>query len=539
MSTLPAAAQTPLSSVFDYQGVLRDAGVQTSGVFDFEVHLYNGPDPSTADFLGTVSADGVVVEGGLFSIPLDYGLLTFEGGEERWLEIHVRPESTDGGGSFTVLSPLQRLAPAPYALHALSGTPGPQGTPGEPGEDGVPGQDGAPGEQGPPGIQGERGEPGERGPQGEPGPQGEQGEPGPPGPDGVDLTTNQTVDGAKTFVQNLTTLRDAVVGDDLRVANEIQAGTPSTSGSLRIYSNFEGIDLRRVAGGNYASFSTNSNDDLILQSPDGLLRTQEDLYLQFSDNSSWRDLHADGADFRDLVSFFNDTDDRVGWIGPTGSNLGLKTDDGEIELRDRVLITGDDDQYMIFGPTGGEFIQLVEGPNSLKDLNLKLGTAEDGWLRILGNLRVRRSVAIEGNLSKFSGSFRIDHPLEPKDRYLVHSFVESPDMMNIYNGNVETDGDGEAWVELPSYFEALNIDFRYQLTVLGTFAQAIVGEEIADNRFLIRTDRPYVEVSWQVTGVRNDDWARENRLVPEPLKPEEERGRRLYEPRNPGGSGAR
>src|SRR5262249_60204830 len=73
-------------------------------------------------------------------------------------------------------------------------------------------------------------------------------------------------------------------------------------------------------------------------------------------------------------------------------------------------------------------------------------------------------VLITGKLSKGSGSFKIDHPLDPANKYLSHSFVESPDMMNIYNGVVTTDANGDAQVQLPGYFEALNRDFRYQLT---------------------------------------------------------------------------
>src|SRR5262249_35543573 len=73
-------------------------------------------------------------------------------------------------------------------------------------------------------------------------------------------------------------------------------------------------------------------------------------------------------------------------------------------------------------------------------------------------------VSVSGNLSKGGGSFKIDHPLDPENKYLYHSFVESPDMMNVYNGNVVTDASGDAFVEMPEYFEALNKDFRYQLT---------------------------------------------------------------------------
>jgi hypothetical protein len=90
-------------------------------------------------------------------------------------------------------------------------------------------------------------------------------------------------------------------------------------------------------------------------------------------------------------------------------------------------------------------------------------------------------VHVTGNLSKAAGTFMIDHPQDPENKYLVHSFVESPDMMNVYNGNAKTNASGKVTVTLPAYFESLNIDFRYQLTVIGTFAQAIVSKEITHN----------------------------------------------------------
>ena len=137
-------------------------------------------------------------------------------------------------------------------------------------------------------------------------------------------------------------------------------------------------------------------------------------------------------------------------------------------------------------------------------------------------------VQVNGILSKAGGSFRIDHPLDPENKYLSHSFVESPDMMNIYNGNITTDQNGLAVVELPGYFDTLNRDFRYQLTVVGQFAQAIVAEKVKDNRFTIQTSVPGVEVSWQVTGVRQDAWARMNRIPVEEAKSEKERGHYLH-----------
>ncbi len=136
-------------------------------------------------------------------------------------------------------------------------------------------------------------------------------------------------------------------------------------------------------------------------------------------------------------------------------------------------------------------------------------------------------VHVTGILSKGGGSFKIDHPLDPANKYLSHSFVESPDMMNVYNGNVTTDAKGVAVVTLPHYFEALNRDFRYQLTVIGQFAQAVVATEVKGNSFTIMTDKPGVKVSWQVTGIRRDAWADANRIPVEEQKPEEERGRYL------------
>jgi hypothetical protein len=137
-------------------------------------------------------------------------------------------------------------------------------------------------------------------------------------------------------------------------------------------------------------------------------------------------------------------------------------------------------------------------------------------------------VDVDGNLSKAGGSFKIDDPQDPANKYLYHSFVESPDMMNIYNGNVTTDASGNAVVTMPDWFEALNQDFRYQLTVMGQFAQAIVATKMANHQFAIKTDKPSVEVSWQVTGVRHDAWANAHRIPVEQAKADQDRGLYLH-----------
>jgi hypothetical protein len=101
-------------------------------------------------------------------------------------------------------------------------------------------------------------------------------------------------------------------------------------------------------------------------------------------------------------------------------------------------------------------------------------------------------------------------------------------MMNVYSGTVITDDHGNARVKLPDYFEALNRDFRYQLSAIGQFAQLMVSEEINRNEFAIRSDAPRVKVCWQVSGVRQDAWAEAHRIPVEEDKPPAEKGQYLH-----------
>ena len=136
-------------------------------------------------------------------------------------------------------------------------------------------------------------------------------------------------------------------------------------------------------------------------------------------------------------------------------------------------------------------------------------------------------VIVYGNFTVGGGgtkNFKIDHPLDPENKYLYHAAIESSEVLNIYSGNVTTDENGDAVVALPDWFEAVNRDFRYQLTVVGTFAQAIVGDKIKGNRFRIKTNAPGVEVSWQVTGVRSDAAIRKHPFKLEQEKTQSERG---------------
>lgn len=134
-------------------------------------------------------------------------------------------------------------------------------------------------------------------------------------------------------------------------------------------------------------------------------------------------------------------------------------------------------------------------------------------------------VFVQGTLRKNGGQFVIDHPLDPANRYLNHAFVESAEMKNLYDGVVELDERGEAEIALEDWCEALNQDFRYQLTPIGGPAPDLhVARELSGNRFAIAGGEPRMRVSWQLTGVRHDPYALAHPLEVDEEKPEQERG---------------
>ncbi|MGD0863645.1 MAG: hypothetical protein ABSA21_12980 [Candidatus Limnocylindrales bacterium] len=150
-----------------------------------------------------------------------------------------------------------------------------------------------------------------------------------------------------------------------------------------------------------------------------------------------------------------------------------------------------------------------------------------------GNAHVNGNLSVVDTLTKGGGSFKIDHPLDPANKFLYHSFVESPDMKNVYDGVVTLDAKGEATVTLPDWFEALNRDFRYQLTAMGSSAPDLyVKSKVKANAFSIAGGAPSQEVSWQLTGIRKDAWADAHRIPVEEEKPAAERGLYLHPTEN-------
>ncbi len=164
----------------------------------------------------------------------------------------------------------------------------------------------------------------------------------------------------------------------------------------------------------------------------------------------------------------------------------------------------------------------------------RLSFNTESRLTMNGNVKFNGALSITGALSKLAGTFVIDHPLYPFTKLLYHSFVESPDAKNLYDGIAALDEKGEVTIALPDYFEALNKDFRYQFFPHGeAMPNLYVKEEVNDNRFVIAGGVPGGEITWQVTGTRHDPYIVANPIrgtVPKGPNEEVDVGECLFEP---------
>jgi trimeric autotransporter adhesin len=160
---------------------------------------------------------------------------------------------------------------------------------------------------------------------------------------------------------------------------------------------------------------------------------------------------------------------------------------------------------------GGDGIYAVAGTGSVVG-----GNGQAGYFA--------GDIEVTGAITAGTKDFKIDHPLDPANKYLYHASVESSEMLNIYTGTVTLDSGGAATVRLPDWFESLNTDFRYQLTCIGAFAPVYVAQKLRNNGFRIAGGQPGMEVSWQITAVRHDAFATAHPLVAEVDKSANERG---------------
>jgi hypothetical protein len=116
MLTNPASAQT---SAFNYQGKLANNGSPANGQYDFTFTLWDQPTGGTQ--VASMSLQNTAVTEGIFTVTLDFGLDSFNGGGTRFLEIGVKP-SADPSALPTVLAPRQQIQSTPYAIKSIYAT---------------------------------------------------------------------------------------------------------------------------------------------------------------------------------------------------------------------------------------------------------------------------------------------------------------------------------------------------------------------------------------------------------------------------------
>ena len=229
--------------------------------------------------------------------------------------------------------------------------------------------------------------------------------------------------------------------------------------------------------------------------------------LQLKGNPNWDAIHmfADGSTqggrivLREPVpGNSNDAFTTLNLRGEDGKGGIIVFDNGE----GSISIGGDDQEIRTRGRVG-----------------IGLTPAEYSSSAQLGvELFVRGDAAITGNLTNSIGTSSMDHPLDPQNKILSHAEVISSERMTVYSGNVILGNQGEVTVQLPEWFESLNTDFRYQLTTIGEWARVYIAEKINNNQFKIAGGRNGMEVSWQITAVRNDPYAQSNPVEVEEAK---------------------
>jgi len=219
----------------------------------------------------------------------------------------------------------------------------------------------------------------------------------------------------------------------------------------------------------------------------------------------------------------------VGLSDGSGAGIEAGNDgDGNALLATKADIFGHAGEFISTGTTADQTVR-IEGTSSLFEVcnivHMTGGEAlrVDGETGLHGFTKVSGDLLVTGTITGASKSFKIDHPLDPENKFLYHVSIESDELLNIYTGNITLDESGEATVELPEWFEALNKDFRYNLTCIGGFAQIYIATEVEGNQFKIAGGKEGLKVSWQVSGVRKDKHAIERNFKAEVEKTLEEK----------------
>lgn len=311
-------------------------------------------------------------------------------------------------------------------------------------------------------------------------------------------TTYYDNDGNKYVEYASETAVSGILGSDTEIKSRTEYNKNGTEASKTVYTYSHGklISEEHFQNGKKTSekwYDEQKTKNLIYNSSGSINRT----VTQYQDRLQWS--YSTGTQ----ASTFTQTEN--GWNYQIGSNPNSLT--------------------IINKPNGGYQFSLMSGYQT----NPSFGLIPDeygGYINLTGSAVFQSDIvtnhSVYGNSAYFNGdlyvsgnkNFKIDHPDDPENKDLYHACIESDEVLNQYTGNIVTDENGIAVVTLPDYVQKINIDFRYQLTVIGQFAQAIISKEINNNQFEIRTDKPNVKVSWLITAKRNDKYMQEHPFLP-------------------------
>lgn len=511
----PRASGEPVGSAFTYQGVLDRDGSPVTGLADIRFSLWDAPSGG-ANVASTLVALNVPVAGGRFAVELDFGVAPFSG-EARYLQMDVRQPA--GSGAYRTLLPRQSILPTPFALYALNG--GAQGPPGPAGPAGATGATGPAGAAGPQGPSGPAGAAGATGATGATGPEGPMGPVGAAGPAGA---SPFTLSGAHA------TFTTGNLG--------LGTGTPQyplhimTTGPRAAFAH-----ASATSGGSFGVFGrSDSNQGVGVVGLAGSLSGLTMGVQGQADSPGGRGVFgwafAESGESWGVWGQAN-SPDGTGAVGHAIATTGLTT--GVLGRVDST--TGD--ATGVYGAAAGASgattgvwgVNMSSGAGAAAVVGNALATSGQTY-GVFGQSDSSQGygvVSAGNSLATGTKSFRIDHPLDPENKYLQHYCAEGPEPVNIYRGRVTLDAQGEAWVALPGYFAEINRDETYQLTAMGGPAPMLhVAEGAAGNRFRISGGNAGQEVCWSVTGVRHDLWTRASPPRDVIEKPGDVRGRYIH-----------
>lgn len=471
-----AAAQAPLGTAISYQGQLKTSSNPANGSHDLRFTLYDAVAGGNI-VAGPVCSDNVIVANGLFTVTLDFGSAAFDG-DALWLAIEVRVDATAGNcstGAYQPLSPRQPLTATPHALglrlpYTASASV----------------QSGAPMRAvntfpGPlflaSGIWGESMHPAGRGVYG--------------------LNTSMTGVGSGVYGESRSTTGYGVIG----------FGNSTSGANAGVFGRSDSATGSGVFGRAFASAGETYGVQGRSDSQNGYgvygiaAATGGSNCGVFGQSNS-----PDGCGVKGF------SQDRIGVVGRSYNNIGV--------LGQSLTLSGE--SYGVVG-------ECVSAAGGRGVYGHALNTAVGSTYGVYGEATGISGFAVWFQ-GRFAGSgtksFRIDHPADPQNKYLMHYCAEGPEPLNVYRGTVVLDDAGEAWVTLPAYFSEINRDAGYTLTPIGAAAPNLhVRQKVEANRFLIAGGQPGQEISWRVEAVRNDRWVREYGAPVVIDKPVNERGK--------------